>query len=181
MAYARVLLYIASSLDGFIARKDDDISWLDAYQVDGEDYGYSAFIRTIGTAVMGARTYAQSLEHPERLLKGPKTYVLSKRIFPIVSDTNVEFYSGTLQALIEKIKNENNKNIFIVGGGKVVSNFLNEGLIDEVMIFVVPILLKEGVSLYSELDKEIKLKLIEAIPYKSGIVQLHYALIKAAP
>ena len=181
MANAKVLLYIATSLDGFIARKDDDISWLDFYQVENEDYGYSTFIKTVGTAIMGARTYTQSLEHPERLLKGLQTYVLSKWLFPMSSNVNVEFYSGTVQALIEKIKNESNKNIFIVGGGHVVSNFLNAGLIDELIIFVVPILLKEGISLYSELDKEIKLKLLEAIPYKSGIVQLHYALIKSKP
>jgi dihydrofolate reductase len=175
MVNAKVSLYIAMSLDGFIARKNDDVSWLDPYQA-GADYGYSGFIKTVGTVIMGARTYAQSLEHPERLFKGIKTYVLSKRSFPVAVGTDVEFYSGDLGVLIEKIKKETNKNIYLVGGGIVVSSFLNSGLIDELMIFVVPILLSEGISLFPTLTKEIQFKFIEAIPYKTGIVQLNYAV-----
>ncbi len=177
MAAGKVFLYIAMSLDGFIARKDDDVSWLDPYQV-GEEYGYSDFIKTVGTVIMGARTYTQSLEHPERLFKGLKTYVLSNQSFPIVAGTDVEFYRGDLGELIEKIKKENNKNIYIVGGGQVVSSFLNSNLIDELLVFVVPILLSEGIPLFSALNKEIDLRFIEAIPYKTGIVQLHYVTSK---
>jgi len=176
MATTKVLLYIAMSLDGYIARKNEDISWLEPYQTPEEDYGYSAFINTVGCAIMGARTYQQSLEHPERLLKGLKTYVLSQRSFP--SAPEVELYSGKLEALVEKIKREYTKNIYVVGGGQVASSFLKSGLLDEIRLFVVPILLGDGVPLFLALDKQVRLKVVEVVPYKSGIVQLHYVLPK---
>ena len=170
----KVIVYIAASLDGYIARKDDDMSWLDFYQVAGEDYGYSGFIKTIGTAIMGARTYDQSMRHPERILTNIKTYVLSHRTTPVPSGASVEFYNGDLKALIDRIKNEDNRDIFVAGGGQVVCSFLNEGLVDELLYFVVPVLLKDGIPLYPTLKKEISLNLVETIPYKTGIVKLHY-------
>lgn len=156
---SKVIVYIAVSLDGYIARKDDDVSYLDSYQVAGEDYGYHEFTRTIGTAIMGARTYNQSVKHPERMLTGMKTYVLSGKTMPVPSGVSLEFYNGNLKALIDRIKNEDNRGIFVVGGGQVVCSFLNEGLVDELLHFVVPVLLKEGVPLYPALKKEINLKL----------------------
>jgi dihydrofolate reductase len=86
----KVIVYIAASLDGYIARKDDDMSWLDFYQVAGEDYGYSEFTKTIGTAIMGARTYDQSVRHPERILTNIKAYVLSRKTMPVPSVAWVE-------------------------------------------------------------------------------------------
>lgn len=91
----KVGVSIATSLDGFIARKDDDISWLDPFNARGEDYGYGDFIRSMGTAIMGARTYEQSLAHPERLLIGLKNYILTSRSLPRAgSDT--ELWHGPL-------------------------------------------------------------------------------------
>jgi dihydrofolate reductase len=171
---SRVIVYIAASLDGYIARKDDDISWLDSYQVPGEDYGYSDFMKRVGTAIMGARTYDQSVKHPERILPEMKTYVLSGKAMPVPSGASIEFYSGDLKALVDGIKKEDNRDIFVVGGGQVVCSFLDEGLVDELLHFVVPVLLKEGIPLYPSLKKEIGLSLVEAIPYKTGIVKLHY-------
>ena len=174
MATTKVCLYIAMSLDGYIAGKDDDISWLDSYQTKEEDYGYSAFMKTVGTAIMGARTYLQSLEHPERLLKEVKTYVLSARQLPKVSGVNVEFFTGELEELIAKIKKDTDRDIYLVGGGQVISSFLNAKLLDEIRIFVVPLLLNDGIPLFSGLNKEVKLKLLEVKSFKSGIVELHY-------
>jgi dihydrofolate reductase len=177
MANPKVLLYIAISLDGFIASKNDDVSWLDQYQTETEDYGYSVFIKTVGTAIMGARTYMQSLEHPERLLKELKTYVLTKQQLPIPQGFNVEAYNGELNHLVNRIKKEGSMDIYVVGGGQVVSSFLNAGLLDEFHIFVVPTILGEGIALFPTLKGQVKLSLLEAVSYKSGIVQLHYAKI----
>ncbi len=98
----RVVVYIATSLDGFIARKDDDISWLDPFSGGGEDYGYQEFIRNAGTAVMGARTYEQSIIHPERLLICLKNYVLTRRPLPVASGIDTEFWDGPLTGLVKK-------------------------------------------------------------------------------
>lgn len=174
----KVVLYIAISLDGFIARENDDVSWLNSYQVGDEDYGYKEFMDTVGSAIMGSRTYLQALEHPERLLKDVKTYVISHRQPQTASGGNVEYFSGPLNELIFKIRKESSKDIFVVGGGQVVSSFLSQGLLDELRIFVVPILLKQGISLYTGLTREVKLKLERVVPYKTGIVELRYSLVK---
>lgn len=171
---SKVIVYIATSLDGYVARKSDDLSWLDPYNAAGEDHGYSDFIKNIGTAIMGARTYDQSLKHPERLMTSIKNYILSDQLMPIPSGVDAEFYKGDLAALVEKIRKESDKDIFVVGGGQVVSSFLNAGLVTELLHFVVPVLLKEGIPLYSALNKEISLRLAEVVSYKTGIVKLHY-------
>ncbi|MBI4180882.1 MAG: dihydrofolate reductase [Chloroflexi bacterium] len=172
------MVYIAASLDGYIARADDDISWLETYNTTGEDYGYAEFVKNVGVVVMGARTYEQSLRHPERMIVGIKNYVLSNRPMSVPHNVEAEFYKGALGELVNKIKRETSKDIFVVGGGQVVSAFLNAGLVDELLQFVVPILLKIGSSLYPALDKEIGLRLMEVVPYKTGIVKLHYGLKK---
>lgn len=171
---SKVIIYIAATLDGYIARNNDDVSWLDAFQSPTEDYGFADFIRGIGTSIMGARTYQQSLIYPERILKGLQHYVLSAKALPLVPDADIEFYGDTSGRLIKKIKNESSKDIWIVGGGQTVCSFLNEGLVDEIQQFVVPVLLKEGIPLYPALNKEITLNLVETQAYPSGIVKLRY-------
>ena len=170
----KVVVYIATSLDGFIARPDDDISWLDPFSAGSEDYGYGDFIRNMGTAVMGARTYEQSLIHPDRLLTGLKNYILTSRSLPPAPGTRTELWHGPLSRLIGEIRRESEKDIFIVGGGQVISRFLDEGLVDEIHLFIVPVILREGIPLYTGLRREIALNLIGATPYPTGIVKLLY-------
>jgi dihydrofolate reductase len=176
VSMSRVIVYIATSLDGFIARKDDDISWLDPFNAGGEDYGFSDFMKTVGTAVMGARTYEQSLTHPERLLTGIKTYILTSRSLPIAAGIDAELWHGTLSGLVKKIRQESSEDVYIVGGGQVISRFLDEGLVDEIRQFIVPVILKEGIPLYTGLSREIAFRLLQAVPYRSGIVQLRYGM-----
>jgi len=169
-------VYIATSLDGFIARKDDDISWLDPFNAGGEDYGFSEFMKTVGTAVMGARTYEQSLAHPDRLLTGIKTYILTSRSLPLSPGSDAEFWHKPLTGLVQKIRQGSQDHIYIVGGGRVISRFLNEGLVDEIRQFIVPVILKEGIPLYTGLNREISLQLLKTVPYSSGIVQLRFGM-----
>ena len=168
----RVLVFIATSLDGFIARPDDDISWLDPYS--REDHGFTDLLRNTGAAVMGARTYRQSLVHPERLIGGMKNYVLSHRTLPRAPGIDITFWQGTLPGLIEEIRHESEKDVYLAGGGQVISRFLNEGLVDEICQFVVPVLLHDGIPLYTGIRHEIPLELAGADPYPSGIVRLRY-------
>jgi dihydrofolate reductase len=170
----RVIVFIAASLDGFIARPDDDISWLDPYSGSGEDYGFGDLLKRTGTVVMGARSYEQSLLNPERLLRGVKNYVLTHRSLQPAPGIDTEFWQGTLPALMEKIRHESVKDVYIAGGGQVISQFLSEGLVDEICLFIVPVLLNEGIPLYTGIHKEIRLKLTGANSYPSGIVRLRY-------
>ncbi len=169
-----VIVYIATSLDGFIARKDDDISWLDPFTAGGEDYGYAEFIKNVGTAIMGARTWEQSLLHPERLLGGIKTFVITRRELPLPPATDAVLWHGTPADLVARIRKDSEKDIYVVGGGQVISQFIDEGLVDEIRLFIVPVLLKEGVPLFSRLQNEIHLRTAESVVYPGGIVKLRY-------
>ena len=172
----KVLVYIASSLDGFIARRDDDISWLDRFSVDSVDYGYTEFMKNIGTAIMGARTYEQSLLHPERLLASVKNYIITRRILPVIPGIDTVFWHDSLSDLVNTIKKESNMNIFIVGGGQIISRFIDEGLVDEVRQFIIPVILHDGILLYSQLTREIYLEPIDTVKYQTDIVELRYSL-----
>lgn len=169
----KVVLYIAQSLDGYIARENNDISWLSIIERDNEDYGYNSFIETIDTVFMGRKTYEKLLtfdiEFPH---KGRKCYVLSKTLEG--ADENVQFFSGNIEDIITKLKEQEGKNIFIDGGSEVVRAFRDKNLIDEYVISIIPVLLGRGIRLFRETDTENKLKLVENKVYDSGLVQLKY-------
>lgn len=171
----KVIVYIASSLDGYVAAKDDGISWLEKFNVEGEDHGYAAFIRSVGAAVMGARTYAQSLLHPERLMRGIRNYVLSSSRMEVPEGLDVTFWDGGLPALVTRIRKEDDRDIFVVGGGQTVTSFLEAGLVDRLRHFVAPILIGDGIPLYGKKSGQIALRLEEARSYRTGIVELSYA------
>ena len=175
----KVILYIAQSLDGFIAQADDDISWLSVVERENEDYGYEAFIKTVDTVFMGRRTYEKVLSfdmdfhHKDR-----KCYVLSRS--KSGQNANVTFYSGELSALINRLKAEPgpSKHIFVDGGAEVVKAFREEGLIDEYVISIIPIMLGRGIRLFKDIDVESKVELVDHKVFASGLVQLTYRCIK---
>ena len=175
----QLILYIACSLDGFIARPDGSIDWLKKYEGKEEDYGYPEFMKKVDCVIMGSKTYEQCLEFegwPDN--KKLKTIVLTKRNLRKVLGANISFHAGTLDELMKQVKKESKKNVWIVGGGEVVQSFLKEGLIDEMIISIIPIHLGEGISLFGNAGEEIDLELIKSKSYKSGIVQLEYGVKK---
>lgn len=173
----KVILYIAASLDGYIARQNDDIGWLSAVQRPNEDYGYNNFIEHIDTVIMGRKTYEKvlsfNIEFPH---KDKKCYVLSKTLKG--ADSNVEFFNGDVKDLISKLNSEEGKNIFIDGGSEAVREFRSKNLIDEYIISIVPMLLGKGIRLFKETDLEIKIKLVDSKLFDSGLVQLKYEALK---
>ena len=128
---------------------------------------------------MGARTYEQALEHPERMFSGIKTYVVSRRVMQVPPGARVEFYKGDLKGLIEKIRREDPRDIYVVGGGVLVSALLREGLVDELIQSVVPVVLGDGIPLYTGISGKISLDLVAAVEYTMGIVKLQYRPSKA--
>jgi Dihydrofolate reductase len=169
----KVILYIAQSLDGFIAREDNDISWLSVIQQKDEDYGYGEFVKSIDTVIMGRKTYEKVLsfgiEYPH---KDKKSYILSKTVKG--SKDNLEFYNDSIEFLIEKLKNVKGKDIFIDGGAEIVKEFRSKNLIDQYIISIVPIMIGKGIRLFKETDAENKLKLLDYKVFSSGLVQLKY-------
>ena len=170
----KVILYIAASLDGFIAGSDGDISWLDKYQGGTEDYGYSGFYKNVGTSIMGANTYKKALTLKGGIDNKMPTYVITHKKLQTAAAARITLYSGNLPELIEKIKQQTAKNIWLVGGGQLTQSFLKEDLIDEIILSTIPLILGEGISLFGNIRKEINLVLTKTECYQSGIVQTHY-------
>lgn len=173
MSDRKVILYIAMSLDGYIARQNNDISWLAIVEEPDEDYGYAKFVQDVDTVIMGRKTYEKvisfGIEFPH---KGKKCYVISRT--KTGYDENVEYYSKSLKDLIADLKNKEGKNIFIDGGAEIVNDLLKNSLIDEFAISIIPIFLGSGIRLFKDGSPEQRLKLISSKGFKMGLVQLWY-------
>jgi dihydrofolate reductase len=169
----RVILYIATSLDGYIAQPNDDLSFLSIVQQDGEDYGYADFVKSVDTVIIGRKTYDWVMAQVEVFPHADKdTYVITRTPRPGINKTY--FYSGDLKELVFRLKSEQGKNIFIDGGAEVVNELLKQKLIDEIIISVIPILVGNGTKLFQDGRPEQKLELVDVKRFDTGLTQLYY-------
>lgn len=173
---------MAASLDGFIARKDGGVDWLETDDVFSEgatlDPGsVEAFLKTIDCYVMGSRTYETAVNFEAKGLGWAygdnPAVVLTRRELPRIRDT-IEFYSGDLPQLVNTRLRPRFRNIWFVGGGMVSGECLCRGLADEVRYSILPILIGDGIRFFERLDRDIALHLAEVKAYKSGTVELRY-------
>jgi dihydrofolate reductase len=179
---SHVTIHMAASLDGFIARKDGRVDWLETSDefAGGEtlDPGFvEAFLKTIDCYIMGSRTYETALSFEAKGLGwsyGDKpTFVLTSRELPRARDT-VQFYSGDLAQLVNERLRPMFRSIWFVGGGMVSGECLRLGLADEVYYSILPILIGDGIRFFEKLGKDIALHLADVKAYKSGMVELRY-------
>lgn len=169
----KVILFIACSLDGFIAKPNDDLSFLDQVSLEGEDYGYNDFILSVDTVIIGRKTYDWVIKHVGVFPHEEKeTNVITRT--PRNPAGRTHFYTADIKDLIIRLTGSNGKNIFVDGGAEIVNLLLKDNLIDEYIISVVPIILGDGVRLFKDSGREVRLKLMNTRSYKSGLVQLHY-------
>lgn len=169
----KVILYIACSLDGYIAQPNDDLSFLSIVEQEGEDYGYFEFEKSVDTVILGRKTYDWVMAQVGVFPHADKqTFVLTRTERPSIGQTT--FYTGNLKELIRQLKSEPGKNIFCDGGAQVVHALLKEGLIDTFIISVIPILLGNGVKLFQDGRPEQGLKLVSVKSFEKGLVQLCY-------
>jgi dihydrofolate reductase len=171
----KLSLFIATSVDGYIAKPNDDLSFLKLVEKEGEDYGYGAFTENIDTIIIGRRTYdyvineigSSHYDNGER-----DVYVITRTERPKVGRTN--FYSGDLTKLVEQLKSEKGKNIYCDGGAEVINELFNHDLIDEIIISVIPVLLGNGTRLFKDGRPEQTLEFIQVKTFETGLTQLHY-------
>ena len=168
----KLILYIAMSLDGYIAKPNDDLSFLSIVQEDGEDYGYKEFVSTVDTVILGRKTYDWVIKHFEFPHADKEAYIITRTERPNIGKT--VFYSGDLEALVRTLKNKEGKNIFCDGGAEIVTELLKNNLIDELIISVIPIIVGNGTRLFKEGIPEQRLELISSESFESGLIQLHY-------
>jgi len=173
----KVILYIAMSLDGFIAKHDGDISFLSQVEQEGEDYGYSAFMESVDTVILGRKTYEKILFMGVDKPYGEReVYVLTRSHKP--DSGTIHFYSGNLTELISRLKNQDGKHIYCDGGAETVHQFLQNDLFDELIISIIPVLLGDGIRLFGQSFPEQKLNLVSSKSFKKGLMQLHYIRVK---
>jgi dihydrofolate reductase len=171
----KVILYIATSLDGYIAKPNDDLSFLKLVEKEGEDYGYAEFTATIDTIILGRKTYDWVLREigSTHYDNGNRNiYVITKTGKPNVGKTT--FYTGDLAELVEQLKAGSGKNIYCDGGAELVTSLLKKDLIDEFIISVIPILVGNGTRLFKDGRPEQQLELISVKQFDKGLTQLYY-------
>jgi|SRR5579862_1181827 len=179
---SRVTIHMAASLDGFIARTDGQVDWMEISDefADGETMSpdsIESFLKTIDCYVMGSRTYETALHFEAKGLGwayGDKpTFVLTSRDL-LRNRANVEFYSGDLAHLVNELLRPRYRSIWFVGGGAVSGECLRLGLADQVRYSILPILIGDGIPFFENLEKDVALHLTEVKAYKSGTIALCY-------
>ncbi|MGN7785819.1 dihydrofolate reductase family protein [Niabella sp. 22666] len=171
----KLSLFIATSLDGYIAKPNDDLSFLKLVEKEGEDYGYKDFTETIDTLIIGRRTYdyvvkevgASHYDNGER-----NVYVITRTKRPNLGKTT--FYTGNLTELVRQLKSKNGKNIYCDGGAEVINELLEHDLIDELIISVIPVLLGDGTRLFKDGRPEQLLEFVKVQTFDTGLIQLNY-------
>ena len=179
---SRVTIHMAASLDGFIARRDGRVDWMETSDTfaDGEivaPEAVEAFLATIDCYVMGSRTYETALRFEAQgfgWAYGDKpTFVLTTRDLPQTRPT-VEFHSGDLAQFVNRELRPRFRTIWVVGGGAVAGECLRRGLADDVRYSMLPVLIGDGIPFFEKLDRDVALHLVEVNAYKNGMVELRY-------
>lgn len=171
----KIKLFIAASLDGYIARTDGSLDWLDDIpNPDQLDYGYYKFYDSIDTLLMGRKTYEEVLgfdvawPYPDK-----KTFIVTTKPVAVKTENTYLLEEGFEQN-VKKLMQKDGKDIWVVGGGVLISSMLDMGLIDEMLITITPVILGEGIPLFPNAPKETKLELIHTETFKTGFVNLTY-------
>jgi dihydrofolate reductase len=170
-----VTLHVVSSLDGFIAKKDNSVSWMDSsdvYERGVTDDDGADVIQSIDCYVLGSRTYEHALELGWPYGDTP-TVVMTNRELPSTRES-VEFYSGDLKRLVGEKLAPRYGNIWLVGGAMLGQSFLRLGLVDEIRLMIAPVLLGDGLHLFGDSGTEQKWHLKNVVAYKNGFVELSY-------
>jgi len=175
----KVSVFIATSLDGYIARKDGDIDWLMSADTSGgtEDYGYQAFADSVDCLVMGRNCLEKVMSFPDWPYDGKRVIVLSTTIRDVPASLagRIELYAGALTTLLERLQGEGCQRIYI-DGGRTIQSFLQAGLVTDMTITTIPLLLGEGLPLFTESERTIALHHLSTDSYPSGFVQSRYEL-----
>lgn len=177
-AARKIIVQIATSADGYIARPDGDVEWLNRRA--RLDYGMSEFYGTIDTILWGRKTYDWGLAYAKKTgmkesIFDPKVanYIFSRKP-PKEAAPGTEFVTEPVKDFVQRLRATSGKNIWMMGGGEIIGSFLDLGEIDEFDIHVIPILIGEGIPLIAPRHRDVSLRLLSSQSYPDGVVRLHY-------
>ena len=175
-AQRKVIVNIATSADGFIARNDDDLDWLTNRPVPKGFYGLPKFARSIDAKILGRKTYDVSVNLGATFSANDRHYVFSRRKATATAPPGVQFVKGSIKTFVDRLRKQPGKNIWMMGGGEIIGAFLDEDAIDEFIIGIVPTFIGEGIPLIAPRHREVALKLLSSQNFSDGVVQVHYAV-----
>jgi dihydrofolate reductase len=179
----KIIVYIATSADGFISRSDGSVDWLDRPRPKG-NYGMDAFYKTIDTTLWGRKTYDMALDFQKKGVSGTafdtsvKNYVFTRTTPQSPPPPGVEFVAEPIKSFATRLRWKEGKHIWMMGGAGIIASFLDEGEIDEFMIHVIPKFIGEGIPLIAPARRTVPLKLLSSTKFTDGVVELHYAVRK---
>jgi len=174
-----IIVNIAISADGYIARPDGDIEWLTRRPAPKGFYGMGKFMQSIDTNVFGRKTYDVSLLMGAKFDSKTRNYVFS-RTPPASVPPGVEFVAEGIGPFVKRLRERKGKNIWMMGGSEIIASFLDEGAIDEFIISIIPTFIGEGIPLIARRHRHIPLRLRSVQRFPDGVVQLHYGVQNAA-
>jgi len=175
----KIIVYISTSADGFIARPDGSFEWLDRPRPKG-NYGMEAFYKTIDTILWGRKTCDVAIDFQKEGVAGSafdtrvKNYVFTHHPPQSEAPAGVEFVNKPIKAFATRLRANKGKNIWMMGGAGIIGSFLDEGEIDEFIIHVIPKFIGEGIPLIAPRHRTVPLKLISCTKFSDGVVKLHY-------
>lgn len=174
---SKVILYIAQSLDGYIARPDGNIDWLTSvpYPKDGSDYGYSELMARTGTIIMGRKTYEEILGFDfDWSYTGYATFIVTSNEKLEIQTPDTSLLTGSFNDFIETRKQQSDKDIWLMGGGELIKAFMAEGLIDTMIISIIPKIIGDGIPLFVKGITEGEWTLKNTEQFETGLVNLTY-------
>src|SRR3989449_881112 len=176
--HRKVIVHIATSADGYIARPDGDLEWLTSRPAPKGFYGMNAFMRSIDTKVLGRKTYDISLRLGAEFDPKSRSIVFSRHAPPADAPSGVEFVNEAIGPFVKRLRAQPGKDIWLMGGGDIIASFLDEHAIDEFVISVVPVFIGEGIPLIARRHRHVPLELHSIDRFENGVVQLHYRVQK---
>ncbi|HAV23434.1 MAG: deaminase [Ignavibacteria bacterium GWA2_55_11] len=172
-----VIVHIAASADGYIARPDGDLEWLTSRPAPKGFYGMNAFMKTIDTILLGRKTYEVSLRMGEKFDSKIRSIVFSRQPPPADAPPGVEFVNGPIGAFVSRLREFPGKDLWLMGGGDLIASFLDEQAIDEFVVSVVPVFIGDGIPLIARRHRHVPLDLHSTERFADGLVQLHYRVM----
>ena len=170
----KIIVHIAASADGYIARADGDLDWLTSRPAPEGFYGMNAFMKSIDTMLLGRKTYDASLELGAKFDPENPTIVFSRHAPPAEIPSGVEFVNDAIGPFVKRLRKRPGKDIWLMGGGELIAAFLDEEAIDEFVISVVPVFIGDGIPLIARRHRQVPLELKSVERFDDGLVQLHY-------
>jgi dihydrofolate reductase len=170
----KIIVNIATSADGYVARPDGNLDWLTERPALTGFYGLPEFERSTDAKILGRKTFDRSLHMGARFSASAVYYVFSRRPPPASVPAGVHFVTESIAAFAQRRRTETGKNIWMMGGGDIIGSFVDEDAVDEFIITVVPTFIGEGIPLLAPKQREVALRLLGVQQFPDGVVQLHY-------